>query len=267
MNYILKMKIFYKFIKNLFKTMASQRLPTFYDEKMFIDSIQAFRSFLSGTHTQKGSLYIRNLPQELRYKIWLDFASTQIPNEYLVKYNMQDVIDLKIQQTGNTQLYQLFVLACYYSNFQLMQKIHKIKKQPMDTFILSTITNYGNLEVIKWIYKNYPYLTWSYSNPLEDVNICVQEIVKYASLSNNTDIINWLFNTGLIDSNLPCDTSIINASRRGHLDVIKLLLLKCNIYPPLLIQAEKLSKLYGHTHITKYLTDFLFNTYHLLPEN
>lgn len=70
-------------------------------------SQNVFPVFLQGTHETKGNEYIRSLPQEIRHKIWLEYALTLSYKEIINK-SLFSILELKLDAESEKDMHVLF---------------------------------------------------------------------------------------------------------------------------------------------------------------
>jgi len=57
-----------------------------------------FFDFLLGSHSLKGNHHIRSLPQEIRHKIWLEYAVPTLSYSEIIEKDMIEVLEVKLEQ-------------------------------------------------------------------------------------------------------------------------------------------------------------------------
>lgn len=86
-----------------------------------------FPIFLHGSHPVKGTELIQILPQEIRYKIWLEYASS-LSYEYIVEKELIEVLELKISRE-NIMFQNLPTLRSIFFDLPLQKKLSILAKK------------------------------------------------------------------------------------------------------------------------------------------
>lgn len=168
-----------------------------------------FFNFLLGTHPVKGNQLIRSLPQEIRHKIWLDYAVSTLSYSEVIEKEMIEVLEAKLDlsKSGPIQLppranfvifeqslvQELFVLSCQKMKLPVMnfffrkygKKVYPFS-QNVDEFwrsFFKEITfpsdaNESYFAVLGWL-KDYDF----------KFDVC---IYTFAILANNLSTLRWM---------------------------------------------------------------------------
>jgi hypothetical protein len=170
-----------------------------------------FKYFLFGTH-DRGVDVIRNLPQELRHKIWIFYAKEELSYSYLIKKNMIEVLDIKFteelerlpsQKSQDLKNFptlnavfntlplveSLFMKACEMENYQVMKYFFdKFQKKvfPSSNFnfgVWSKLyhsTSDNGFGLIKWFHEH----GFEFKESMH--------MYGHASYVNRLDMIKWI---------------------------------------------------------------------------
>jgi len=125
----------------------------------------SFKTFLLATHTTKGQETIRNLPQEIRHKIWLDYA-IHLSYEEVIMKEMVEILKLKIENNHafentcyDASTVQERVLIYALTNSKLEVVEHITNSLPSGVDLISNLSftdqllilNSASEEVLVWI--------------------------------------------------------------------------------------------------------------------
>lgn len=128
----------------------------------------SFKTFLLATHTTKGQETIRNLPQEIRHKIWLDYA-VHLSYEEVIMKEMMEILKLKMENShafentcydARTVSEKVLIYALINSKLAVVEQI--INSLPSGVDLISNLSftdqllilNSATEEVLEWFQKS-----------------------------------------------------------------------------------------------------------------
>lgn len=182
-----------------------------------------FFTFLLGTHKVKGNQNIQHLPQEIRHKIWLEYAASTLPYSEIIEKELLEVLELKLEReksdlppTLDFVLFKqplvqsLFELACRKMKLEAMTYLFKKYGKrvfPSDDMVYKFWTNFFNicppedyLPVLQWLReKEFKFNSYVYN---------------YAIFANDLDVVKWLVEN--VSDIKPCYNNLLLLFRKHY---------------------------------------------------